>query len=88
MSSNSIQIDGDFYVIECPYCADYIQIHKREINCSIFIHGVYIQTGEQVNPHLDKQVCDKLVTDKQIYGCGNQFRFHPTTGLTCLTIKK
>ena len=79
--SENIQIDGEFFIIKCPHCSDYIQIHRNDINCRIFIHGVYKQTMQQVNPHLHRQSCDQLIRAGHIYGCGNQFTFSPDIGL-------
>lgn len=60
------------FVVICPHCTEPILIEA--LNCGIFRHGVYIASGEQMDPHASKEVCDALVADKKIYGCGKPFR--------------
>jgi hypothetical protein len=60
------------YVVICPHCKLYIEI--QEINCAIFRHGVLKLSGEQINPHAPKAVCDQLVETNAIYGCGKPFK--------------
>lgn len=62
--------DMPLYVI-CPHCGGGVEIAK--INCKIFRHGILIKNGKQINPHLSKLECDKLVAANQIYGCGKPF---------------
>jgi hypothetical protein len=59
-------------IVKCPHCDEYIIIEK--LNCKIFRHGVYIDSGKQINPHMNKQKCDKLFSDNKIYGCGKPFK--------------
>jgi len=61
----------DIYVT-CPHCNNIIEIQK--LNCQIFRHGVYIKTGKQINPHMPKIECDKLIKSNEIYGCGKPFK--------------
>lgn len=63
----------DFYSFHCPNCYDEIIVHKSELNCKIFRHAIYKETYIQVNPHLSKQECDKLINDKLVYGCCKPF---------------
>jgi len=63
-----------FYLIECPHCKGDIQIFENELNCKIFRHGTYKHSGEQINPHLNKQECDDLINKNLIYGCGKPFQ--------------
>ena len=58
-------------VVICPHCGESIVI--EQINCNVFRHGVYKSNGEQINPHLPKEECDKLSKDNLIYGCGKPF---------------
>jgi hypothetical protein len=62
----------DLSIIECPHCKQTIEI--TEINCGIFRHGVYKETGEQIDPHMPKEGCHELVIKDLIYGCGRPFR--------------
>lgn len=59
-------------LLPCPHCQQLIEI--EQINCSIFRHGVYRVTYQQINPHAPKQECDRLFLDGLIYGCGKPFR--------------
>ena len=60
-------------IVKCPHCFDMIIINKNEINCAIFRHGVLKSTGEQMNPHENKEKCDLLIKNNLIYGCGKPF---------------
>lgn len=53
----------------CPHCN--IAIFIEQVNCGIFRCGIYKDTMTQVDPHLSKEECDKLVN---IYGCGKPFQ--------------
>jgi hypothetical protein len=64
----------DYLIIECPHCFDQIFIYKNEINCRIFRHGVYKNTGMNMNPHENKNECDRLYMNDEIYGCGKPFK--------------
>ena len=65
---------GDFYNFKCPHCHNDIIVAKKELNCKIFRHGVYIKTGKPMNPHMNQLKCVWLAKTKQIYGCGKPFR--------------
>jgi hypothetical protein len=58
-------------IVICPHCKDPIIIEK--INCGIFRHGEF-KNGKQIDPHLSKEMCDKLIKNKSIYGCGKPFK--------------
>jgi hypothetical protein len=38
----------EYIIISCPHCNDSVLIYNNELNCRIFRHAVYKQTGEQV----------------------------------------
>ena len=59
------------YVI-CPNCGDSIEI--EQVNCAIFRHGVFKDTLEQIDPHAPKKLCDKVVSQDLIFGCGKPFK--------------
>ena len=63
----------DYIIVSCPHCGDYIQILKKEINCKIFRHGVLKRSGKQMEPHLEKDECDRLFAEGLIFGCGKPF---------------
>ena len=58
-------------IVICPHCKDHIIIEK--INCGIFRHGEF-KNGKQIDPHLSKEMCDNLIKNKSIYGCGKPFK--------------
>jgi hypothetical protein len=60
----------DYLIVTCPHCGDDIFIMKKEINCTIFRHGVLKTTLKQIDPHSPKDICDRLKADDLIYGCG------------------
>lgn len=66
----------EFIIDNCPHCQLDIIIFRNEINCSIFRHGIYKKTGNQIDPHLNKDECDKLASKGKIYGCGKPFRLN------------
>ena len=62
-----------YIILNCPHCNHSLQIYKQEINCGIFRHGIY-KDGRQLDPHANKEVCDKFLMDGDNYGCGKPFR--------------
>ena len=68
-----IQLNGDFYNFDCPNCKSEIIVHKTELNCHIFRHGVLKDTYKQVDPHLCKEECDRLVKEDKVFGCCKPF---------------
>lgn len=71
--SNNILIDGDNLLFRCPHCLEWINVHKKDINCKIFRHAAYRLNMKPINPHASKQVCDSLVEKNLVYGCANPF---------------
>jgi len=69
-----------FYIMKCPHCELYIQIYHNELNCRIFRHGVYKHDMNPINPHLDKENCERLFSEDKIYGCGKPFRIVDING--------
>jgi hypothetical protein len=59
-------------IVICPHCE--CQVEILEINCAIFRHGVYKETGAQMSPHASKLECDTAATKGLINGCGKPFR--------------
>lgn len=52
-------------VVICPHCKENVLI--EQLNCQIFRHGVMKTTGEQIDPHANKEICDNLFTNHLIY---------------------
>ena len=59
-------------VITCPHCNDPILIDQ--LNCKIFRHAVFKDSGKQINPHASKLECNNYISNNLIYGCGKPFR--------------
>jgi len=59
-------------IIMCPHCQEFIEI--LQINCAIFRHGTFKNTGQQMNPHTPKQICEQYIKNNAIYGCGKPFK--------------
>jgi hypothetical protein len=64
----------EYIIFNCPHCNDTIQVFYKELNCLIFRHGVMKDTLTQIDPHLNKDECDRLKKSNLIYGCGKPFR--------------
>jgi len=71
-------------IIICPHCDAPILIEK--LNCGIFRHGIIKKTGKQVDPHASKDLCDNLITQDMIYGCGKPFQIVEKEGSFVVTI--
>lgn len=71
---NEIILINDFYHMNCPHCEDEIIVYKDELNCKIFRHGIYKDSYQQINPHMNKINCDKLVLENKVYGCAKPFQ--------------
>lgn len=77
MTTNPIEIiDKIFLFFNCPHCDGPVIVNRNEVNCTIFRHGTYKSTNQQVNPHLDKNSCDNLVEKDLVYGCCKPFRIN------------
>lgn len=71
------------YVFRCPHCDSFVEVEKNQVNCHIFRHAYFfnklpngqIVLTQQLNPHAPKEMCDKLVAEGKVYGCGKPFRF-------------
>lgn len=61
-------------IFKCPSCYTDIIVFSNEINCGIFRHGIYKHNYEQIDPHASKEICDELVNQNKIFGCGKPFR--------------
>ena len=85
-----VVLDGEYYIFECPHCNELASVHVNFVSCMIFRHGSYYQLlpdlpfvnglpqympTEPINPHTPKEICDRLVAEKKILGCGKPFRF-------------
>jgi hypothetical protein len=67
-----MKIKIENFIAICPSCSEPIIISK--VKCGIFRHGVYKNTGKQINPHSNEERCNYLVMNNKIWGCGRPFR--------------
>lgn len=70
---SKLKLDNDFYNFLCPHCSNDIFVHKTELNCRIFRHGIYKDSYLQIDPHLSKILCDELVVKNKVIGCAKPF---------------
>jgi hypothetical protein len=59
-------------IVICPHCNDNDLIEK--LNCKIFRHGILKTTNIQMDPHSSKELCDNLIKNDLIFGCGKPFK--------------
>ena len=70
-----MEINDDFTIIvQCPNCYEFVAVKKSELNCKIFRHGILKSNFKQIDPHLPKEKCDKLIKNDLIFGCGKPFK--------------
>ena len=55
-----------YILIKCPHCEELITVNIEDFNCEIFRHGVFKSTNEQIDPHLNKEGCDRLFKENLI----------------------
>lgn len=74
LTESSVLYDDDakIMIILCPHCKDTVII--EQLNCCIFRHGVFKDSGQQIQPHAPKSECDNLVDNGLIFGCGKPFQ--------------
>lgn len=83
-SDNKVHLDqeSNLYTFYCPHCCVWTEVPTDKVNCHIFRHGSYfeikdkdIKILDQIDPHASKEVCDMLVKENRILGCGKPFKF-------------
>lgn len=72
---NIVKTDNDVFIFKCPHCNETIEVYKKQTNCCIFRHAVYKHNMTQIPPHSKKKLCDQLVKDNKVFGCGKPFKF-------------
>jgi hypothetical protein len=60
------------FILTCPHCKNSFIVEK--INCAIFRHAVYKNSGKQIDPHASQELCNQLIITEQIYGCGKPMK--------------
>lgn len=71
--------EDNAYIFNCPHCLGSVVVQRHEVNCQIFRHAVFKDTGLQVNPHASKAELEHLISQDNIYGCGLPFRLSKET---------
>jgi hypothetical protein len=66
--------DEKTFYFECPHCEMLCQVLEADVKCRIFRHAVYKRDMTFVHPHAPKEVCDALVADGLVWGCGKPFQ--------------
>ena len=69
----------DDLVFVCPACAGCILVRRVDLNCHIFRHAVLKANMLPIHPHAPREMCEKLVADGLVYGCGAPFRVVPVS---------
>jgi hypothetical protein len=64
----------EYIIVNCPHCNQLIMTYLKEFNCKIFRHGIFKNNYKQIDPHLPKKECDRLFSEKLIYGCGKPYK--------------
>ncbi|NDE17926.1 hypothetical protein EBZ80_23675 [bacterium] len=78
--SPSVIEDGAWLSFACPHCHVWVTVHRPEVNCGIFRHGVFRETGQPVPPHASQPDCEQWHATDQIWGCGKPFRLSRGAG--------
>ena len=63
----------DYYIRRCPHCNMMVFLAKSEFNCKIYRHGVFKENYKQIDPHLPKEECVRLVRENLVIGCAKPF---------------
>ena len=80
----ALEPDQTDHIFDCPHCAQPIQVPKNGVNCQIFRHGAFRHNPDiQIPPHAPREICEQLVADNMIFGCGKPFRFDGVTATIC-----
>jgi len=58
----------------CCHCNNIFIVNTKEFNCKIIRHAIYKKNLKQINPHSSKAICDRLIKNNEIYGCGKPLK--------------
>jgi hypothetical protein len=73
-----VHVDGNLFHYQCPHCELWIQVRREDLNCKIFRHGVFIDSGKPIDPHASKG--DVESQSHNILGCGGPHMIYNDTG--------
>ena len=68
--------DDETVIVECPHCLLKIIVSKKDANNRFFRHGVYKDTGLQIDQNMNKDKCLELVKNNKIFGCGKPYKLN------------
>jgi len=68
------------HIFKCPHCDMDFIVNRNDFNCMILRHGSYKGTMLNINPHLNKEECDRLFQNNEIYGCGKPLQIVENNG--------
>ena len=83
---NEIKVIDDTLFFNCPHCSQEILVILKELNCKIFRCGIRKDNYKQIDPHLSKNECDKLVSLGLIFGCSRPIEIIIQNGKYFVTI--
>jgi hypothetical protein len=68
---NKVLVDNDTnaYIFTCVHCNLFVLVKVSDINCKIFRHGAFKDSGEPINPHETLENCNNLLQLNKVYGC-------------------
>ena len=75
-----------FYYFECPHCDMLCEVHKNDINCTIFRHAINKKDSSFVDPHASEEQCKNWLKDGLVYGCTKPFIFDGNIVKKCMYI--
>jgi hypothetical protein len=67
--------DNGGHTFLCPHCLETVRVDADMVNCTIFRHAVFRDSGTFVDPHAPKATCDGWIRDGKVHGCGKPFKF-------------
>jgi hypothetical protein len=71
-------MENEDILFTCCHCNNIFIVNTQEFNCKIIRHAIYKKTLTQIDPHLSKPICDKLIKNNEIYGCGKPLKIVKT----------
>jgi hypothetical protein len=64
----------EIFRFNCPNCSVILEVLKKDVNCTIFRHGVFKETWTLIPPHASKEQILKWIELDKIIGCGKPFK--------------
>ena len=74
-------------ILKCPHCNSIIIVNRKDINCAIFRHAILKESGKQIDPHSNKEVCDELVKTNKVFGCAKPFKLVRVDSFNYIAVK-